>query len=308
MADGFQFEASFDGIAMDVLSTNVAHGRAVIAHKFPKRDGAATEDMGREEFVATVQFIFIDNRFIERGAGNYQDRFEKFDAAVDEGKPRIFVHPYAGAVRCNVHNFSHDADGEGQPVIRCTATFVEDITLAPVFVAGAGAQTRASFQEVNADSQLLERSFEEIGFVSVVIDRVLDAVARWESDPTLSAREVQNQMGVLIRELNDELLTLPVANDLSLYDVLKGYTLLTHSVRKAAESFTSTTTRIVTVRVTEPLPLRIIAARFYSADEADRRFEEMRELNPSIRDPSLIPTGTELKAYSRRVEPRRLSA
>lgn len=308
MAEGFVFEASFDGIRMDVLSTSVQHGRAVIPHMFPKRDGAATEDMGREQFIASVQFIFIDNNFIPEGEGNFADRFRDFDNSVDEGKARIFVHPYVGAVRCNVSNFTHDADGDGQPVIRCNATFVEDITLEPVFVAGAGAQTRASFQEVNAESQLLTPRFEEIGFVSLVIDRVLDAVGRWESDPTLSAREVQSQMGVLIRDLNDELNTLNVAGDLSLYDILKGYTLLQHAVRRAAESFTATTSRIVTIRVTEPLPLRIIAARFYGADEAERRFEEMRELNPQIRDPSLVAAETELKAYSRTVEPRRLAA
>jgi hypothetical protein len=51
----------------------------------------------------------------------------------------------------------------------------------------------------------------------------------------------------------------------------------------------------------------VIAARFYGAAEAERRFDEMRELNPEIRNQSIIPSGTELTAYSRVVEPRRFA-
>jgi prophage DNA circulation protein len=305
MPPGFTFEASYDGIRIDVLSSTIRHGRSVVAHRFPKRDGATNEDMGREQFVCTLQFLFIDHRFVAEGEGNYADRFRAFSRLLDEGRPRVLVHPYEGAVRCNVGEFAHDADGTLHPVINASATFSEEIDLPPVFVAGAGAQTRASAQDVRAEAIQAEASLDEIGADPSTVRFAADEAARWESDPDLSAREVQLQMAVINQNLNRELDKLGVATDLSRHPLHKQYTRLQHSLRRAAEAFTTTTTRIVTINVLEPLPLRVIAARFYGAEQAERRFREMRELNPAIPNPAIIAAGTELKAYSRGTAPRR---
>lgn len=305
MPPGFTFEASYDGIRIDVVSSSIRHGRSVVAHRFPKRSGATNEDMGREQFICTLQFLFIDHRFVAEGEGNYDDRWRAFDAAVGEGKPRVLVHPYEGAVRCNVSDFSHNADGQGQPVINASATFSEEISLPPVFVAGAGAQTRASAQDVRAEATEAESSLDEIGFDASTVQFAAAEAERWEGDPELSAREVQLQMAVINQNLNRELDELDVATDLSRHPLHKQYTRLQHSLRRAAEAFTTTTTRIVTINVLEPLPLRVIAARFYGADQAERRFREMRELNPAIPNPAIVAAGAELKAYSRGTAPRR---
>ena len=305
MPSGFTFEASYDGIRIDVLSSSIRHGRSLVPHAFPKRDGATNEDMGREQFVCSLQFLFIDHRFVEEGEGNYLDRFRAFDLAVDDSTPRVLVHPYEGAVRCNIADFTHDADGETAPVIKCSATFREEITLPPVFVAGAGSQTRASAQDVRAESLQAESSLDEIGFDPSLVQFAAAEADRWEGDPDLSAREIQLQMAVINQNLNRELDDLDVATDLSRHPIHKQYTRLQHSLRRAAEAFTSTTTRIVQINVLEPLPLRVIAARFYGAEQAERRFSEMRELNPAIRNPAIIPAGSVLKAYSRGTAPRR---
>lgn len=305
MPPGFTFEASYDGIRIDVLSSTIRHGRTVVAHQFPKRDGATNEDMGREQFVCSLQFLFIDHRFVAEGEGNWLDRFRAFDIAVDDDKPRVLVHPYEGAVRCNVSDFSHDADGAGEPVITASAMFSEEISLPPVFVAGAGAQTRASAQDVRAEAVQAEQSLDEIGFDPSLVQFAAAEADRWEGDPDLSAREVQLQMAVINQNLNRELDELEVATDLSRHPIHKQYTRLQHSLRRAAEAFTTTTTRIVQINVLEPLPLRVIAARFYGAEQAERRFREMRDLNPAIRNPAVIPAGTTLKAYSRGTAPRR---
>ncbi len=305
MPPGFTFEASYDGIRIDVLSSTIRHGRSVVAHRFPKRDGATNEDMGREQFMCTLQFLFIDHRFVAEGEGNYLDRFQAFNRLVDKGGPRVLVHPYEGAVRCNVGAFSHDADGTLHPVINASATFTEEISLPPVFVDGAGTQTKASAQAVFIEGLLAESSLEAIGFDASTVQSAVAAAARWESDPDLSARTVQLEMAVLNVNLDRELDALDVATDLSRHPLHKQYTRLQHSLRRAAEAFTTTTTRIITINVLEPLPLRVIAARFYGAEQAERRFREMRELNPAIPNPAIVAAGTELKAYSRGTAPRR---
>ncbi len=320
MPQGFIFEASFDGIRIDVLSTDVQHGRTVVQHRFPKRDGADLEDMGRAPFVCTLEFIFIDNRGSQPEAklrgltgggedtGNYQSRFEEFNAAVDADEPRVLVHPYEGAVRCRISNFSHRAAGAGQPAINASATFTEEISLPPVFAAGSGAQTRASSQDVRAAQVGADDALAAVGLSSTLpAEATLEAEA-WEADPELSTREVQLRMASLNNRLSTDLEDLETSQNLDRHPIMRNYTLLQYNLRRAADAFTATTTRIVIITVTEPTPLRIIAARFYGASEAERRFDELRELNPSVRDPSLVPAGTELQAYSRRVAPRRLVA
>lgn len=321
MPAGFTYEASFDGIRIDVLSSQIDHGRTVVPHRFPKRDGASLEDTGRDPFVCTMSFVFIDNfisqqeaaiRGITTGAadsGNYEERFLEFKLLVEDGSPRILVHPYEGAVRCRVSNFSHSADGDGQPLISCSATFIEEVSLPPVFVAGQGAQTRASSQDVRAAQVPADEALTSAGVSSTTPAEMTAEVERWEfgnEDGTeISVREVQLQMATLNNRLSAELDAFDALTDLTRFPIYKQFTILQYNMRRAAESFTTTTTRIVTINVTEPTPLRVIAARFYGAEQAERRFDEMRELNPTIRNPSLIPAGTELKAYSRTVEPRR---
>ena len=320
MPEGFTFEATFDGIRIDVLSSQVSHGRAVVPHRFPKRDGADLEDMGREPFVCTMEFLFIDNRDALAAAknrgltgggadtGNWQDRFTEFDAIVGEDTPRVLIHPYVGAVNCRISNFSHSADGETQPSIRASATFTEEISLPPVFAAGGGAQTRASSQEVRASQVGADNALEDVGLSSDLPQEATAEAEAWEADPELSAREVQLQMATKNNELSAELDALGVAFDLDMHPIMRSYTELQYNLRRSADAFTATTTRIVIITVTEPTPLRVIAARFYGAEQAERRFGELLDLNPEIRDPSLVPSGTTLQAYSRRVASGRLVA
>lgn len=310
MSAGFTYEASFDGIRIDVLSASIRHGRRVIAHEFPKRDGADLEDMGRAPFVCDLQFLFIDYRATEteKTVGNYEDRYLKFAAAVSTGEPRVFVHPYEGAVKCRVGDFQTNASGDGALMISASATFTEEISLPPVFAPGAGAQTRASAQDVRSEALAAIEAFEAGDYSTVLVERSITEAEAWEQDPTLSAREVQLRMASLNNELAIELDSLEAARDITKHPIMKAYTRLQYSLRRAAEAFTSTTTRIVTIHVIEPLPLRVIAARFYGAKEGERRFDELRDLNPAIINPGLIPAGTELKAYSRETAPRRLVA
>jgi prophage DNA circulation protein len=305
MPDGFLYEAEFAGFKLDVISSRIEHGRAVVEHLYPKRDGADLEDMGREPFRCTMEFLFIDHRFASASEGDYQQRFETFNAIMQSGEARVLVHPYEGSVNCRAVDFSHDGTGDNQSVITASATFVEEITIAPVFAAGAGAQTRVSVQDAAGAQVSTDQALEELGLTSDVTADALAAVESWQADPTLSARRVQLEMASINNRLNAELDAFDAYDDVTRFPLVKEYTLLQYTMRRAAESFTTTTTRIVKLKVTEPLPLKVIAARFYGAAQAERRFGELRELNPELHDPLLIPRNTELRAYAPSTESRR---
>ena len=295
---GFTFDASWAGIRIAVTSTST----------FPKFDGATLEDTGRKHFVASMEFIFIDRKPLPGESVpilDYRGRFNAFDAQVALGKVATLIHPYAGAVKCRIEGFGHNADATGQAFIKASATFIEEITLAPVFAAdGGGVQTLGGSQDVRAHATTADAAREDVGLEpSDNLAVAIEAAERWEADPTLTAREVLAEMAVVINALNAELADIGAGTDIDRYPIMRDYTLLQHSLRKTAEAFTTTTTRIVILTVAEPLPLRVIAAQFYGAGEAERRFDELRELNPGLLSPVIVPRGTALKALSPNVPP-----
>ena len=103
--------------------------------------------------------------------------------------------------------------------------------------------------------------------------------------------------------LNVELADFEAGGDVDSIPIIQAYTLLQYRLRKAAESFSSTTPRIIEITTEATIPLRAIVAEFYGAVEAERRFQEVLELNPGLSSPACVPPSVALKAYSRTVRP-----
>jgi len=317
MAQGFTFDASFAGIRIDVLASNIRHGRKTQAHTFPKRDGATNEDMGREPWVCDLQFIFVDRKAQEgetADPGTALDRWKAFDELVESGAIRRLVHPYAGAKRCSISSYTHNADGDGGVEIECSATFTEEESISPTRSLGAGIQKIAGSHEVEAQSvqagvavssSSAGLSVAEQEAAQADLDVAQDTVALWDADPTITTREVHLQMASINNGLSARLEELDAARNIDRYPIMKQFTLLQYQVKLAAEAFTAEDERIVSIETKQRLPLRVIAARFYGAAQAERRFGEMLELNPEIRNPAIIERGTILKAYSPNSEPGR---
>ena len=309
---GFSFDASWGGVRIDVLDSNISHGREKTYHRLPKRDGATGEDSGREPWVCELQFVFIDRPQQEgedAPPGDYLERFQAFEALVATDEIRRFVHPYYGAKLCSISGFTQSA-GDGQPAIYCSATFTEENSFIATTEAGPGAPALSGVHEVGSRAlsagAALEGSRagltdEEKAASAQELAGVRAVVNEWDNDPDITPRRVQLEMASLNNALSRRLEQLEVASNIDRYPIMKEYTLLQYQVRLAAEAFTAQTPRVVTINVTEPLPLRVIAARFYGAAEANRRFGQLLDLNPEIRNPSLLPRGTSLKAYARNV-------
>jgi len=316
---GFRFEASWAGIRIDVLSASVNHGRRQTPHESPKRDGAALEDGGRAPWVCEMRFIFIDTRratfdsdtgFVSTTqiVSDYEARFKAFDKLVDEERTRPLVHPYQGSRQCKISNFRHDGDGETPSVITASATFTEDITQPGTRDAGGGTQVQAGAEEVRIAGEILNRTIADeaqfradLGLAvpsSDSVDASIFAAESWATDITVTARQVSLESITLINQMNEELDAFEAGTRVDRWPLMRDYTQLQYSLRRTAESFQSTTTRLIQITATEPVPLLVLVARVYGADQADRRFQEVTELNPGLNQLSLVPRGTVIKAYS----------
>lgn len=284
----------------------------MFSHEFPKKDGASTEDKGRRPLVISLEFIFIDRKSQpgdELPVQGYEKRFDDFQELVKTGDVRTLIHPYLGQIRCRISNYSHRADGEGQARITCSATFTKENAEAPVLgIVSGGIQVTAGSQAVLAASTLANDELATAGFSSLLPDLAFELSVSWELSLELTTRRVQTDMAALNSRLNVELITLNTSVDINLLPVMRAYTLLQFRLRKAAEAFSATSPRIVEITVEGVIPLRIIAAEFYGAEQAEQRFLELIDLNPSLRTPANVQPGQVIKAFSLTVRVNELRA
>jgi prophage DNA circulation protein len=286
---GFRFECSFDGVPFDCMSQRVSHGRRVPVHENASQDGAYTEDSARKPRRISMEIVFIDHRYIAKEAGDVFARFDAFDALAGTGKVRQLVHPYLGVINCRLEDFDHSSDAESDPpAITLSVTFVEDLHSPAVLDAAAANRPVASAQEAQLE-------IDEAGLSAPALTLAAEEVVEWETNTALTPREVQMRMGDLSNRLDQELSDFEALTDIESYPIVKAYVRLQYQLRNLAQAVTSTSGRTMRLTVTEPIPLRILAARFYSPKESDQRFREMLDLNPGLSDPHLVPRGTELK-------------
>lgn len=302
MSQGFRYPASWAGIAIDVTGASVRHGRTVPQHLRPRRDGASLEDTGRDPWVCQVEFLFLD-RDAHPGEPSplpdYEQRFTAFDVLVDSGATRTLVHPYQGAVRCKVEGFEHRAAAEdGQPVIRCSATFIEDGEAEIVF-APDPIKSVSGPQSLRGRATQVKTALSDTGAPESAVLADVDVDAdRWGNDPTLSSRQVYLEMVRLRRRLSDEMLAADPYTSIERYPIARAYHELQWELVRAFEAYSSSSSRVISLEVTAAQPLRTIAANFYGAAQADARLVELLDLNPGLRTPALVPAGTTLRAYA----------
>lgn len=307
MAHGFRFEASFGGVRIDVISTSTNHPRRVFPHEFPKKNGATTEDQGRGPLIVDLQFVFIDRKprpGEELPIEDFMGRFETFQELMLLDTVRTLVHPYLGQVRCRIGEYSDNADGEGQPMISARAQFTEENTEPAILDIVDGAiQATAGAQAVLAASVSADEALADQGLSSTLTAESAALAANWGFSIGLTTRQVQLEMAEINGRLDSELAVFDAGGDVDSTPIVQSYTLLQYRLRKAAEAFSTTTPRIVEITTEATVPLRAIVAEFYGAPEAERRFLEVLELNPTLRTPACVPPSTTLKAYSRTVRP-----
>lgn len=305
--DAVTFKAAWGGVLFDIDGVSVRQGRRQVRHTQPRRDGAELEPMGRESWEAEIRFFFFDHRRVLPGEGSMLERFRRFDEMVGEERARTLVHPYQGSIVCRVENFEHSSQADGEDVIECTATFIEDLSQPNVQDLAERAPAVAGAQQVTLDVAEAQSALADAGVESTVLADVEAAVESWDTDLELSPRTVALEMASLNNRLSAELDSFEAASDLDNFAIVKQYTRLQANLRRASEIYTRQTSRLVTITVHEPIPLRVVAARYYGAREADKRFAELLELN-DIDNPALVERDTVLRAFAKQPRSRRRQA
>lgn len=161
-------DASFRGLAFEIVKTDDSAERAVVEHSYPYVDGSDVEDMGRGARHISVEAVFY--------GGDYETRLGKFLRALDGFDDRFsdplnhpsayLVHPVFGDVLVKVARYAVHHDAENVDQASVTIEFLESTPGNPFFdrslpsqkaeaIAQHGAAATASASE--AAAQLIGR-------------------------------------------------------------------------------------------------------------------------------------------------------
>lgn len=295
----YLYQASFAGLPLDILETADSIARAVARRVFPGRDGGSLQDQGAEPRSTSCRIIFAELAPLDSGAtGNHLERFAAFYATTQAGKAQEFVHPITGSYRAMVEDIDFRASGEQRDVIEVDCTFVEDTTRPARFDPGSLLPLDAGAAAVAVRSAEVDAEIAALGLEgSTVAADAGAAVETWESDPTISVREVNLQLASLTAQIDDLIATYELTTDVSRFTLWRRLQALSYSLRRAASLFRQSQPQIIQITLAVARPLRSIVAETYGASEASARYADAMRLN-DIDDPSLIPAGTTLRLPS----------
>lgn len=119
-------DCSFRGIVFEVIRTQDTVDRSTAEHSYPYVDGADVEDLGGGPRVANIDAIFYGK--------DYEQRLQKFLAALDQAGDGELIHPVFGSIKhaqLRRRQVNHDAESVDQCVV--SLEFVESTPSNPFF-------------------------------------------------------------------------------------------------------------------------------------------------------------------------------
>lgn len=288
MADTY-FESSWGGLRLWISQITTDRGRTQVIHEPSQGDEYVVQDRGRNLRTANVDLLFD-----EMDADDLTPR-ERLDAfiALESGKdPQLFTHPVEGTYLAAIENFSYTVDEDSVIRGRCTLLETGSDTESVADV-GGGAASPAGENAVNAAADEADAALADVGLSTSATGDSRAMVTGW-SDNESEPRTVFAESQAMARRIGDEIVSLQLEVDLKLWPAYAAMVSLLEAVRAAADAATATVALLYTVRVVEPLPLRLLLARVYGAGEVDLRFGQAMGMN-DISNPALLDAGISLK-------------
>lgn len=306
------FDASYGGMPLDMLSTKDVAGRRLVRHRYPHRDGAELEDMGKVPKATRARILFFSRKGKQ---ANPAIDLKAFLAVVDDARPHLFTHPLTGSYMARVGEITVEAEANKRSQIEIECTFEED-TLTPAileFDSSLGnavdmsdiGQSRAALTDVAATlaadrkAKLSARQYaifmEKLSGVLAAGDGAVVRAASWD-EPFKRVRDANLELAQSINELDQAQARLDAFTDVRFYPVITACNDLKlsllqrwHGTQKAA--------KIIQITVAHPSPLYSIVTQLYGANDCETRVNQIRSLN-DIRNPFRVDEGTVLNCQS----------
>jgi prophage DNA circulation protein len=280
----------FRGVELDVVKVSDPVARRLTAYKYPYQDGADYEDFGREPRETHLTVVFMGD--------DVEAKLGAFLKVIDDGEAGDFTHPILGTWTARVQkaDLLHDASAEDYCAVELS--LVED---------GAGTELPDVFsvQKLKDDALTLadEAEFDWSSIkpdpgVMAIINACKNAVAKARAfidkieDTIASAIESLNELRTSVLNAVEKLRRLP---QLLAHKIVRGLLRLNLGCKKVADRLRQEKPPRTVKTLAAAQPLSMVAARQYGSA---KRVDEVARQN-RIRNPFLIPAGTEVVLYAR---------
>jgi prophage DNA circulation protein len=275
-------ECSFRGVAFAFQSLDDEVTRRLVEHKFPYRSGSEFEDLGAEARVTRIRAVFM--------GPEYEGDLGALLKAVDAGTAGRFVHPILGSWQARVRRSPVQHSHERYSMATVDLEVVED---------GADAEipdlSTISALEVEAEEACLE--VEELN--TSVLDDVIAAVEA-ARDFVSEVQSYVNQATALVnsvrKKIETAIRTVRAIADVSNWPLTRSLKKLARSVTRLGERVRQLQPSVILKTISTAMPLAVLAHRLFGDGTA--RADEILRMN-RIRNPFVIPAGTQLKVPSR---------
>jgi prophage DNA circulation protein len=279
--------ASYGGLPLHLLDTDDDMSREMARRRYPRKDGANTEDLGQiaRETACTIVWA---------GVGHVQ-RLVAFLRLVQRGRVESFTHPLTGSYQARVGDLRFSARAEERDWVVMSATFVEHSTDLAVLDPVQSGNVSAGLEEVKVAGAALDAAVAEFlaGQETDAASNALDTVQRWHDEADLAATRIALELGSLSSRINSEMNRLELATNPNAYPAYEAFLALHRSVSRAADAAVSRTPELVEHVVKVGAPLLAICQELYGGEAAVEAFERVLKLN-ELRRPAFVPAGTRL--------------
>lgn len=277
-------QASFRGVPFECQTIDDEIVRRVVQYKYPYRDGADLEDLGREPRSTRLTCVFMGD--------NYESDLGAFNMVVDEGKAGFFVHPILGTWNARISRVGIKHSHDMRDVATVDVEVIEDgtSTTLPNLLSVAKLQKEAIDWADQVDTDNLLTQVTEA-------QSAASKAREFANDIKTTVNDINSTLNQVRRKIDTAVSKLRQLTDIQNYKIVRSLKRLAYSCTKLGVRVQSLRPPLLKKRLAAAMPLPYLAHQLYGDK---KRSSEIANLNKGkVPNQFKIKKDTELKVYGR---------
>lgn len=275
-------DASFGGVAFQFQSLeDELTTRRIVEHKYPYRDGADLEDLGRDTRTTKIRAVFFGDQFLSD--------LNALLAQIDEGKSKEFVHPQLGRWQAMIRRSPIHQDSSAYFMAVVELEILEDCTDTALPSPKSVLVEKEEVEKAAAEVEALNEDDD-----SLITDAINEATSLYNK-ATSAIGSINNIIDRARDKINKAVNAYKRLTDIKSWAIVRGLKKLSHTCQNLGSAIRDTKPPVISKSTDCATSASVLAHKRYGDY---RRQDEIIKLN-RIRNSFVIPAGTKLNIFSK---------
>lgn len=283
------FEASVDGMVVQLLGFDDDISRSQTVHEMVNRDGGFVADDGQVPRRSSWQLIFAEGIGNRSNEDTHLNRLQDFVRLLD-GQARTVVHPVSGAFQAKPSNISFAAGGDTRAVVQMSVDWVEHRPDPVAFEVGSRLSSVDAVDSVAIVAAEADSALSAQGQSSSTPTTAIATVQAWADAATRRQRNITLEVNRLAAEIDSEANRIAVATDVNSAPIVLAFNRLQQTVTNAALRLLSNAPKLSKWVVPKNMPLYSVVQTLYGYEDSEERYNQILEAN-DVPDPLRVAEG-----------------